>query len=262
MNLSEVLKLLEKECCTQISIEAIHEAFADCDDLKMTPEQPLHHSAFCRSKKLLDHNKSCADNKKRSLKVASHGRSFVGCCPFGVREFVQPVMVNEKLAAVCYFTILSGTVAIIDLREKGKWLAEFIRLAIVSYLSEHPHGSRRNSMEYYRKRCLYYLDLHYMENIAETDLAEYLGLNCTYFSSLFKKVLGKTFRQALTERRIHEAKIYLRLHKNLRISYIARLCGFSDSNYFSLVFHRLTGISPKDYRNGKNEKPLKPDSME
>lgn len=251
MNLSMILKMLEQECCTQISIEALHEAFADCEDLKMTPEQPLHHSAFCRDKKLLDHNRSCADNKKRSVKIASYGRSFVGCCPFGVREFVQPVMVQGKLAAVCYFTIFAGTGKLEELRRKGRFLAEFIRLAAASYLAEHDQRPRRNSGEYYRKRCLYYLDLHYMENISETDLAEYLGLNGTYFSSLFKKVMGKTFRQALTERRIHEAKIYLLLHKNLRISYIARLCGFSDSNYFSLVFHRVTGCSPKNYRNGK-----------
>lgn len=250
MNLLTILKILEKECCTQISIEALHEAFADCEDLKMTPEQPLHHSAFCRDKKLLDHNKSCAANKKRSIRIASLGRAFVGCCPFGVRELAQPVMVQGKLAAVCYFTILAGTVPLDELRKKGRFLAEFIRLIISSYLVEHDQHPRRNSGEHYRKRCLYFLDLHYMENISESDLAEHLGLNCTYFSSLFKKIMGKTFRQTLTERRIHEAKIYLLLHKNMRISHIARLCGFSDSNYFSLVFHRLTGSSPKNYRNG------------
>lgn len=249
MNLSTILKILEKECCTQISIETIHKAFAECDDLKMTPDQPLHHSLFCRGKKLLDHNKTCAENKRRSVKIASLGRSFIGSCPFGVRELVQPVMVNEKLAAVCYFTILSGTVEIGQLRKKARWLAEFIRLSINTYLLNHDQNPRRNNAEFYRKRCLYFLDLHYMENIGETDLAEYLGLNCTYFSSLFKNIMGKTFRQALTDRRIHEAKIYLRLHKSLRISYIARLCGFSDSNYFSSVFRKVTGCSPKNYRN-------------
>ena len=63
--------------------------------------------------------------------------------------------------------------------------------------------------------------------------------------------MGKTFRQALTERRLHEAKIYLKLHRKLSISYISHLCGFSDSNYFSLVFHRHTGLSPGAYRNNK-----------
>ena len=38
MNVSTALKIIETECCTQISIEACHEAFADCEDLKLAPE--------------------------------------------------------------------------------------------------------------------------------------------------------------------------------------------------------------------------------
>ena len=126
---------------------------------------------------------------------------------------------------------------------------EFIQLILSAYDASHVPEKRRNSGEYYRKRIIYFFDLHYMENISESDLVEELGLNCTYFSSLFRKIMGKTFRQALTERRIAEAQIYLKLHKHIRISQVARLCGFSDSNYFSLVFSKYTGVSPKNYRS-------------
>ena len=250
MNLSTIVKLLDDECRTQISIEGIHKAFAECDDLKMTPEQPLHHSLYCRKRKLADSNMQCAMNKKRSLQISALGRSFCGKCPFGVKEFVQPVMWQNELAAVCYFTILPETVSLPELRKKALFLSGFIQLAIKEYLMKNP--AKRNDSVYYRKQCMYYLDLHYMENIAESDLADHLGLNYTYFSSLFRKITGKTFRQVLTERRIHEAMIYLRLHHNLRITNIAHLCGFPDSNYFSLVFHRMTGQSPSEYR--KKEK--------
>ena len=249
MNLATAVKILETECCTQISIEARHGAFADCEDLKLAPDQYLHHSLFCRGRKLADHNKNCAANKKRSLEIASYGRSFCGTCPFGVKELAQPVIFNKKLAAVCYFTIFPGTLPLEILRKKAQWLSEFVRLILGAYTVNHTLGNKRNSSEDYRKRIQYYFDLHYMENISESDLAEELGLNCTYFSSLFRKITGKTFRQALTERRIEEAKIYLKLHTNMRISHIAHLCGFPDSNYFSLVFHKQTGISPKEYRN-------------
>ncbi|MBO5307466.1 MAG: helix-turn-helix transcriptional regulator [Lentisphaeria bacterium] len=248
MNLSTAVKILETECCTQISIEACHDAFADCEDLKLAPDQYLHHSLFCRERKLADHNKSCASNKKRSLEIASCGRRFCGTCPFGVRELAQPVIFRKKLAAVCYFTIFPSTVPLEILRKKSQWLNEFIQLILCVYTENQVPEIRRNSAEYYRKRILNYFDLHYMENISESDLAEELGLNCTYFSSLFRKITGKTFRQMLTGRRIDEAKIYLKLHRHMRISHIAHLCGFSDSNYFSLVFHKQTGISPKNYR--------------
>ena len=247
MNLSTIVKLLDEECRTRISIERVHEAFSECGDLKLTPDQPLHHSAYCRERKLTDDNNQCALNKKKSLEIARLGRSFCGKCPFGVKEYVKPVIVRKELAAVCYFTILPETVPLAEIRKKAEFLAEFITIAIQGHQMQHP--PKRNSAEYYRKQCLHFLDLHYMENIAETDLAGHLGLNCTYFSSLFRRIMGKTFREALTERRIHEAKIYLKLHRKLSISYIARLCGFSDSNYFSLVFHRQVGLSPKNYRS-------------
>ena len=247
MNLSVVIKRFEEECRTQISVTGLHEAFGCCEDLKMTPDQPLHNSAYCRKRKLTDANISCSQNKKRSLEIASLGRTFCGKCPFGVKEFVQPVMSNGKLVAVFYFTVYPETVPLTELRQRGKWLSTFIQTAIA--LQEDKPSAKKKDAGYYRQQCLHYLDLHYMENISETDLADYLGLNSSYFSSLFRKLIGKTFRQALTERRIREAMIYLKLHKNLRISYIAHLCGFSDSNYFTLVFRRATGVSPKNYRN-------------
>ena len=247
MNLSTLLKIIEAESLTRISVEVCHEAFMELEDLRLAPDQYLHHSAFCREKKLADQNKSCAANKARSLKIAAYGRTFCGMCPYGVKEFVQPVIFEGKLAAVCYFTILSGTVPISELREKAVVLSGFIRLCLRGWFMEQ--GGRKNSAEYYKKRCLNYLDLHYMKNISEADLASELGLNSTYFSSLFRRITGKTFRQALTARRISEAKIYLKLHKRMRISQVAHLCGFSDSNYFSLVFHREVGVSPKNYRN-------------
>lgn len=253
MNLSIILKTLESECCTRISIEALHPAFADVEDLQMTPEQPLHHSHFCRGKKLADNNRRCSMNKRRSLEIAALGRSFCGKCPFGVRELAVPVMFQNRLAAVCYFTLLPGTVTLTELRAKGKWLAEYIRLAIAAAGGEEKNP-RRNTPEYYRSRILFFFDLHYMENISEADLAEYLGLNVTYFSSLFKRITGKNFRQMLNERRLHEAKIYLRLHTDLRIADIARMCGYADSNYFSALFHRATGHSPKSYRLAFSEK--------
>ena len=108
MNVSTAIKTLETECCTQISIEACHEAFADCEDLKLAPDQYLHHSAYCRERKLADHNQSCASNKKRSLEIASYGRSFCGMCPFGVREFAQPVIFKKKAGCCLLFYDSSG----------------------------------------------------------------------------------------------------------------------------------------------------------
>lgn len=249
MDLSEILKLMEYQCSTQICVEGFHDAFFHCDSLKLTPDQSLHHSAFCRTQKLADGNQKCSRNKGKTLKLAEHGRAFCGVCPAGVRELVQPVLFHGELAAVCYLTIQQSTIPLPELRKRSSWLADYILLVLSAFSVSGKGCRKQNSREYYQKKCRNYLDLHYMDNIGEADLADYLKLNPKYCSSLFRDVMGLRFRQALTERRIHEAKIYLRLHRSLSIAFIARLCGFSDGNYFSLVFHRTCGMSPKAFRN-------------
>ena len=45
-----------------------------------------------------------------------------------------------------------------------------------------------------------------------------------------------------------QAAFYLK-NTNFQINHIAELCGFSDPYYFSRTFHKLTGQSPKQYRD-------------
>mgnify|MGYP002224948059 CR=1 FL=1 len=49
-----------------------------------------------------------------------------------------------------------------------------------------------------------------MDKIGLEEIAEYVGLNASYFSALFKKESGKTFLSYLTEIRINHAKEFLR----------------------------------------------------
>ena len=69
-----------------------------------------------------------------------------------------------------------------------------------------------------------------------------------YLGGILKRAGGKTFRQLLNERRIHEAKLRIQLHVEESIQSIAAGCGFPDSNYFCSVFKKLTGCAPTVYR--------------
>ncbi|OJF76690.1 MAG: hypothetical protein BKP49_05885 [Treponema sp. CETP13] len=78
-------------------------------------------------------------------------------------------------------------------------------------------------------------------------ICDKLHLSNAYFSSTFKKETGTAFVKALTETRIKHAKKLL-ANKDLKTYEIANLVGFTDSNYFSFCFKKITGISPKMYR--------------
>ena len=74
-----------------------------------------------------------------------------------------------------------------------------------------------------------------------------MALNTSYFSTLFKKSLGKGFSDYLTELRIEHVKEQL-VATSEKIKIISSAEGFSDYQYFCKIFRRLTGLTPSQYR--------------
>jgi two-component system response regulator YesN len=74
----------------------------------------------------------------------------------------------------------------------------------------------------------------------------------SYFSSIFSQEKGITFIEFLTNVRIEKAKELLR-STTLRSSEISQAVGYKDSHYFSYLFKKETGLTPREYRTGKEE---------
>lgn len=100
--------------------------------------------------------------------------------------------------------------------------------------------------------CVTYIDLHYNENLTLKKMAEYLNLNSSYLSTLFKKELGKTVTTYINQTRIKQALLLLNSTKQ-SIQNIANQCGFDDINYFSRIFKKYHGMSPSSYRKMIND---------
>lgn len=93
-----------------------------------------------------------------------------------------------------------------------------------------------------------YIEQAYMNELSLTLLADRFHLNATYLSELFKKQIGTTFSDYLTQVRIGKAAELLR-DPQMRLSDIAELVGFANASYLSSVFKKHYGVSPNDYRN-------------
>ena len=269
MNLVELLRYYEKKTSSSISIEVRHPAFYRCERLKLAPDQYLHHSEFCRMAKLRDANASCSANKRRSLDVAKRGRCFSGCCPHGIWEYACPVTSEGELYAVLYFGNLLPEESSIKLpdticplprateerkhqiRLAAKFIAHFLKIELELFSASGGMAGKQHDEAFYLENCRNFINCHYLENIALTDLSDLLKVNPNYLGSLILRKTGSSFRSLLARRRIEESKIYLKLHPQLSISKIARLCGFTDSNYFSLVFHRICGQTPQEYKKSQ-----------
>ena len=88
-----------------------------------------------------------------------------------------------------------------------------------------------------------YIGQNYASDLSLSSVASEFGVSPAHFSRLFKSVVGIGFNEYLTDLRIsHAEKLLL---DKMSVSQTAFMCGFNDSNYFSAVFKKHKGITPK-----------------
>ncbi len=80
-----------------------------------------------------------------------------------------------------------------------------------------------------------------------SDICNELFISTSQFSVIFKEGTGQTFVEYLTAFRINEAKKLLK-KTDMKSYEVAEAVGFSDSGYFSIIFKKLTGITPMEFR--------------
>lgn len=98
--------------------------------------------------------------------------------------------------------------------------------------------------------ALMFIDRNYMQDIAVETLAGLSGITVQHFCRVFKAETSMRPLEYLAGRRISEAKALL-TDTALEIGEIGRMVGYPDRNYFSIVFRRLEGVSPREYRRAK-----------
>lgn len=84
-------------------------------------------------------------------------------------------------------------------------------------------------------------------NISLISVARHVGMSSAHFSTIFSQTVGKTFISYLTALRIEKAKELL-TQTDSKLSTIAMEIGYNEPNYFSHVFKKNEGITPKEYR--------------
>ena len=95
---------------------------------------------------------------------------------------------------------------------------------------------------------IFYIEKNLYQNISLTDICENLHFNPSYLSRLFKKEMNLTISEFILMEKIEEAKRLLILsdHSILEISILLH---FTDQSYFTKSFKKVTGVTPKVYRN-------------
>lgn len=96
-------------------------------------------------------------------------------------------------------------------------------------------------------RIMEYIKSHYSQKITLERIAAHVYLSAPHISGIFRKETGQTISEYIQFVRIEKSKLLLR-QPAIAISDVASMCGFEEQSYFSRVFKKQTGISPKKYR--------------
>jgi AraC family transcriptional activator of pobA len=91
------------------------------------------------------------------------------------------------------------------------------------------------------------LDTHFAEHWRVRDYAAALAVSPTHLSRVVREATGRPATGVIEERVVREARRHL-AYTNLAVSTIAYALGFEDPAYFSRVFARATGASPRAFR--------------
>lgn len=100
------------------------------------------------------------------------------------------------------------------------------------------------------RQAVEYINEHYAdENLSLKEVARYMNVSANYFSAMFSQEMQQTFVEYLTRKRMERAKELLR-QSDRRSAEIAAEVGYKDPHYFSFVFRKTQGCTPRDYRTG------------
>lgn len=101
------------------------------------------------------------------------------------------------------------------------------------------------------KKGLEYIEENFCEeSLSLNSVARAIGVSANYFSSVFSQEMQLTFVEYVTKKRMEKAKKLLRQTEK-HSGEIAAEVGYKDAHYFSFVFKKTVGCSPREYRNGK-----------
>lgn len=179
------------------------------------------------------------------------------------RLFCQYLLLNVRFTVIAYVESIGYTQEeFLDSLECVKMIgqnvsAEELQQYICDMLGRAMEMREKESKTQYRNiiaQALAYIDEHYAdENLSLSEVAGYTNVSANYFSAIFSQEMQQTFVEYITSKRMEKAKELL-LETDKRSSEIAGEVGYKDAHYFSFVFRKTQGCSPRAYRTGGGDR--------
>ena len=184
----------------------------------------------------------------------------------GLGEYFEQSSVNPKLVKIFYSNLMNDIFSNYGLYlanrevfktyehyhyriENAESLQSILQLLddFIQKLFNEIRQTRYSNSTVLINSAINFIEYHYDEKISLDDVAQKLHLSKHYLCSVFKKATGENMSLYINKLRIEKAKSLL-LEPNGRAKEIFEEVGYSNQQYFSKVFKRITGMTVMEYK--------------
>jgi two-component system, response regulator YesN len=109
------------------------------------------------------------------------------------------------------------------------------------------HHIKQNKKHDAVEKACAYIEKNFSKELTLQDVAEYVGMNPTYFSLLFKEEMQISYIKYLTKLRIERAKDLLK--EGNKVADVSERVGYHTYRHFSELFKKQVGVNPGQYRD-------------
>lgn len=180
-----------------------------------------------------------ADTPIRSVK-----NSLIGSATLFTRAAIEANVPPEDAFSLCDFCILE-----IERFTNIKALQEYEYQMLDDYINII-HENKIQNYNNVTIKIIEYIHENITESITLGDLVKHVNLSKEYLCSLFKKNVGLGLVEYINYHKVEESKYFLK-YSNMSISDIAFLFNFSSPGYYSSVFKKQTGLTPRQFQQAK-----------
>ena len=177
--------------------------------------------------------------------------------------FRNYLVLNVRFASLAYVETLgcnqedflkaAGAEIVPDLNSSVESLKEYADKLIRQAIVEKDKVSNNRSHTILKKALEYIEENYTTESLSLNDAAAVINVSPNYFSAVFSQEMNMTFIEYVTKKRMDKAKKLLR-QTDIHTAEIAMEVGYKDPHYFSFVFKKTQGCTPREYRNDSGNK--------
>ncbi|KGX86502.1 AraC family transcriptional regulator [Pontibacillus litoralis] len=178
-----------------------------------------------------------ADNPIRSYK-----NSLISSCTLFTRAIIKGG-VQPRVAFRLYHACVLQIEGLTDITEL-KQLDHILLKQFINALQMKDESNYSKIVQ----QAITYVNEHLLEDLTLDIIAEHCNVSSSYLSHLFKKEVTISIIPFINKKRVEESKYFL-LHTEQSISEIASLFQFCNQSYYTALFKKHVGITPKEYKN-------------